>query len=87
VGNGAPGGSGNSDAPPELVAALKAWRTERARRDKVPPYVIMHDRNLEELATRRPSSLAELARCPGIGPAKLERYGDELLAVVDSAPR
>jgi ATP-dependent DNA helicase RecQ len=68
------------------VAALKGWRTERARRDKVPPYVVLHDRNLEAIAARRPASLAELARCPGIGPAKLERYGDELLAVLDSTP-
>lgn len=74
--------SGESGAAPELVAALKSWRLERARRDKVPPYVVLHDRNLETLAAQRPKSLVELSRCPGIGPTKLERYGDEILAVL-----
>lgn len=79
----ATGGEGEN-APPEVVAALKSWRLERARRDGVPPYVVLHDKNLEIIATRRPGSLVELSRCPGIGPAKLDRYGDELLGVLAS---
>ncbi len=77
-------GAAAGDAPPAVVAALKAWRLERARRDGVPPYVVLHDRNLELIAGRRPSSLVELSRCPGIGPAKLDRYGDEILGVLAS---
>jgi DNA helicase II / ATP-dependent DNA helicase PcrA len=62
------------------VRALKEWRLSRARADEVPAYVVFNDRTLAELAARTPRTLAELAAVPGIGPAKLERYGAELLA-------
>jgi ATP-dependent DNA helicase UvrD/PcrA len=68
--------------PPAGFEALKAWRLERARRDEVPAYVVFHNSTLEEIAGRRPRSLAELAAVPGVGPAKLERYGEELLAAL-----
>jgi ATP-dependent DNA helicase RecQ len=70
------------EADPELVTALKAWRTEQARQQAVPPYVVFHDRTLLELAARRPANLAELAGVAGIGAAKLDRYGEALLAVL-----
>jgi DNA helicase II / ATP-dependent DNA helicase PcrA len=62
------------------VRALKEWRLARARADEVPAYVVFNDRTLAELAARTPRTLAELAAVPGIGPAKLERYGSDLLA-------
>jgi DNA helicase II / ATP-dependent DNA helicase PcrA len=62
------------------VQALRAWRLARARADEVPAYVVFNDRTLAELVARTPRTLAELAAVPGIGPAKLERYGPELLA-------
>jgi DNA helicase-2/ATP-dependent DNA helicase PcrA len=62
------------------VQALREWRLARARADEVPAYVVFNDRTLAELAARTPQTLAELAAVPGIGPAKLERYGPELLA-------
>ena len=62
------------------VLALKEWRLARARSEEVPAYVVFNDRTLAELATRTPRTLAELSAVPGIGPAKLERYGAELLA-------
>jgi ATP-dependent DNA helicase RecQ len=62
------------------VQALREWRLTRARTDEVPAYVVFNDRTLAELAAREPRTLAELAAVPGIGPAKLERYGAELLA-------
>ena len=59
-----------------------------AKADGVPPYVVLHDNHLEGIAAERPTSLVRLARCPGIGPTKLERYGDEIIAVVaDCADR
>jgi DNA helicase-2/ATP-dependent DNA helicase PcrA len=69
-------------AAPELVDALKAWRKQRASADRVPAYIVLSDGHLEGIASRRPTSLAELARCAGIGPTKLERYGDEIVAVI-----
>ncbi len=69
-----------ADGP--IVAELKAWRSRRAREDGVPAYVVLHDATLHELAARRPGSSAELAGVKGLGPTKLERYGEELLAVL-----
>ena len=70
---------------PELNAflnALKAWRLERARKDEVPAYVVFHDKTLEEIARSHPKQLWELGKVAGVGPAKLERYGDEVLATL-----
>jgi DNA helicase-2/ATP-dependent DNA helicase PcrA len=61
---------------------LRAWRLERSRADGVPPYVVFHDSVLHQIAELRPSSLGELSQIAGVGPAKLERYGDELLAAL-----
>jgi ATP-dependent DNA helicase RecQ len=68
-----------------LAAELRAWRLRRAREDAVPAYVVLHDATLSELAARRPRSQSELAAVKGLGPAKLERYGDELLALLATA--
>ena len=51
-----------------------------ASEEEVPAYVVFNDRTLAELVARTPRTLAELAAVPGIGPAKLERYGAELLS-------
>jgi DNA helicase-2/ATP-dependent DNA helicase PcrA len=63
---------------------LRDWRLERARADGVPPYVVFHDSVLQAIAAAQPGSLGELAQISGVGPAKLERYGDEVLALVKS---
>jgi superfamily II DNA helicase RecQ len=73
---------GAIEADPALVERLKRWRTDLARRQGVPPYVVMSDATLEELAARRPRSEMELLSVKGIGPAKLESYGDDLLGLV-----
>jgi DNA helicase-2/ATP-dependent DNA helicase PcrA len=62
--------------------ALRAWRLKLARTDKVPPYVVLNDATLDAIVTADPCTLAELARVKGIGPAKLDRYGDEILGVL-----
>jgi len=67
---------------PAAFETLKAWRLTRARADEVPAYIVFHNAALEEIAARRPRSLAELAAVPGVGPAKLERYGEEVLAAL-----
>jgi DNA helicase-2/ATP-dependent DNA helicase PcrA len=61
---------------------LRAWRSERAKADEVPAYVVFHNTTLAEIAARRPRTLAELADVPGVGPAKLERYGEDVLAAL-----
>jgi DNA helicase-2/ATP-dependent DNA helicase PcrA len=64
--------------------ALKKWRLERAKSDEIPAYVVFHNSTLAEIAERRPQTIAELASVPGVGPAKLERYGRELLDALAS---
>jgi len=65
-----------------LFGELRRWRTTTAKTLGLPAYIVLHDRTLATIAERRPTTLAELAACPGIGPAKLERHGDDLLAVI-----
>jgi DNA helicase-2/ATP-dependent DNA helicase PcrA len=65
--------------------ALRMWRAERARADAVPAYVIAHDATLLALAEARPTSIADLGRVKGMGPGRLERYGPEILAVLQKS--
>ena len=74
-----------TDVDEELVDRLRGWRLERSQEDEVPAYVVLHDTTLRELAAVRPSTKDELASIKGFGPVKLERYGDDLLAVLASA--
>ena len=64
--------------------ALKEWRLKRSKADEIPAYVVFHNSTLAEIAERRPQTIAELASVPGVGPAKLERYGRELLEALAS---
>ncbi|HEY8845459.1 MAG TPA: ATP-dependent DNA helicase UvrD2 [Candidatus Limnocylindrales bacterium] len=68
-----------------LFAALRVWRTSRARDDAVPAFVVAHDQTLLAIADLRPASMAALRRVQGIGPAKLDKYGEEILAVIEAA--
>ena len=65
-----------------LFEALRAWRLQRSRADGVPAYVVSADAVLIALATQRPRTDVELLAVPGIGPAKLESYGAEMLALI-----
>jgi ATP-dependent DNA helicase RecQ len=74
--------------PPEdqpLFDALRNLRTRLAREQNVPPYVIFHDSTLRGIAMLKPSSGDELSRVGGVGAAKLERYGEQVLEVVRAA--
>ena len=66
-----------------LWLALKARRLALAREQGVPPYVIFHDSTLLEILNNRPQSLLELSRITGVGRAKLDRYGDDFLQVLE----
>ena len=68
-------------APEALVRfnALRTWRATTAREQNVPAYVIFHDSTLRAIATNAPEDMDELARIPGIGASKLDRYGEDVL--------
>ncbi len=72
-------------ADESVVERLRSWRLERSREDGVPAYTVLHDATLREVAAARPASLPELAAVKGLGPVKIERYGDALLAVLAAA--
>jgi ATP-dependent DNA helicase PIF1 len=69
-------------ADPDLLSALKIWRSQLAQEQKVPPYIIAHDKALEAVAAARPKNDAELLDVPGFGPMKIEKYGAAIYEIV-----
>jgi len=70
------------EAAPDLLAELKAWRTEKAREASLPAYCILPNATIEALAVARPHSTDALRRIKGIGDKTAEAYGTELLALL-----
>jgi DNA helicase II / ATP-dependent DNA helicase PcrA len=75
----------DAESLPPSFAALREWRLKRAKEDGVPAYVVFHDTTLAEIAERAPSTRGELATVSGVGPTKLERYADDVLAALAKA--
>ena len=75
-----------TDVDEGLFERLRHWRRERSQTDSVPAYVVFSDATLQELAAAQPRTFGELAGVKGIGPAKLERYGVDVLAVIGGSP-
>jgi DNA helicase-2/ATP-dependent DNA helicase PcrA len=80
-----PGASGAVPSADASAAerALREWRSAVAKKEGVPAYVVLTDKDLVGIASDLPRTLPGLARCRGIGPLRLERWGDEILAVLD----
>ena len=74
--------SASDPATESRFEALRAWRTQSARQQNIPAYVIFHDATLRELAQRNPRTLADLQGVAGVGAVKLERYGAAVIAVL-----
>ena len=72
------GGAGDD----QLYQALKEWRSRRARAADVPQHVVLSDQTLRAIASDGPETLGRLASLPGMRPARLQRYGEDLLRVV-----
>jgi ATP-dependent DNA helicase RecQ len=82
---GAAAGTRAAAASPQssaLFERLRALRKRLADEHGLPPYVVFHDATLREMAERRPLTLSQFAELPGVGQAKLARYGDQFIAVV-----
>jgi ATP-dependent DNA helicase RecQ len=72
----------------DLFEELRTWRREEALRRGVPPFVLLSDRTLRGIASRRPSSLSQLHHVSGIGETKLAQFGDPIVRIVrDHAER
>jgi len=70
-----------------VFQALRQWRWETAKEHGVPAYTVFHDSTLRELSGTLPQSLDELRTISGIGAKKIERYGSELLSVIQRAEK
>jgi ATP-dependent DNA helicase RecQ len=68
-----------SEGDSTLFQSLRALRSRLAREQNLPPYVVFHDSTLREMASRRPATLAQFSQIPGVGEAKLKRYGPAFL--------
>lgn len=64
-----------------LAARLKEWRTAEAKRLRVPPYCVLHDRTLTAVAMARPTNPRQLLELDGIGPSKVEKFGPAIFAI------
>jgi superfamily II DNA helicase RecQ len=64
---------------------LRSWRTSLAKRQHVPPFIIMSDRTLLAIAENQPRSAAELLAIPGIGIAAVEKYGAQIYRILGEA--
>jgi ATP-dependent DNA helicase RecQ len=65
-----------------LFERLRALRKRLADESGLPPYVIFHDSTLREMAEHMPLDLDQFAALPGVGQAKLARYGEQFIAAV-----
>ena len=75
-------GAPKGDETNPVFIALRTWRGEEARSASMPPYVIFHDRTLHAIAAAQPASMRELGLIAGVGPAKLEKFGQTVLKIV-----
>ena len=71
-----------SVADAALFERLRAWRLARAQKAEVAAFVVLSNSVLREIAVVRPTDRRELGEVTGIGPAKIEQYGEEILALV-----
>ncbi len=72
----------SDDVPKDLFEHLRLLRSELARENEVPAYIVFDNKTLEAIASARPTSLGEMARVSGVGEAKLARYGERFVAAV-----
>jgi DNA helicase-2/ATP-dependent DNA helicase PcrA len=69
-----------------LFEALRAWRAEEAKAAGLPAYVIFHDATLAEIERVHPETRADLRAISGVGPLKMQRYGEQILKIIATFP-
>ncbi len=73
-----------TDAEIQIFETLRHWRSEKANEANLPNYMICHNRELEDIARMRPQTVAELQKIKGFGPHKMDKYGEEIIAVLNA---
>ena len=67
----------------DKLSMLKLWRREKAQKLNLPAYIIMHDKTLIEIVEISPVDIEDLKNVRGIGPAKIEKYGQEIIDIIN----
>ncbi len=70
-----------SDADTGLFNLLREWRSKRSRQEGVPPYILFTNKQLAQIIKEAPTSLGGLEKIEGVGKAKIEKYGNEVLEI------
>lgn len=78
--NGAARGSAGERS--SLFNRLRALRTQIAREEGIPPYIVFSDKTLEHMSAMRPADKSEMLKISGVGSYKYEKYGERFLAVI-----
>lgn len=68
-----------------IFAALRDWRRQLAKQESVPPYTIFDNEQLAQMVQAKPTSKESLAAIPGVGAARIDKYGEAVLAVLSNA--
>ncbi len=87
VGNAALDAKLEDPVSEQIEARLKAWRTEKAKEKSVPPYCVMSNQALRNVAVAKPECADDLLAVSGIGPTILKAYGAEILGIVAGVKR
>lgn len=74
-----------SDEETIIYDKLKNWRAEKAKESQLPPYIIFHNAHLVAIAKHKPSNFEDLENIKGLGKAKIEKYGVEIIEVLENA--
>ena len=80
--------SAPAELSPEAQAIeqrLREWRQAEAKKLGVPPFLILHDQTLRAIASLRPTNLQQLLAVPGIGPAKTDKHGQQIVGICAEA--
>lgn len=73
-----------SDSDTGLFNLLREWRSKRSRQEGVPPYILFTNKQLAQIIKDAPTSLAALERIEGVGKARIEKYGKDVLDIMGS---
>ena len=68
-----------TDADMAFFNILRDWRSKRCKKDGIPPYAVFNNLELAHIVKSRPQNVSELMQIKGIGKAKVDKYGAEIL--------
>ena len=74
------------DDEKKLFDLIRRWRNDKAKADGRPPYVLLTNKQIYDVVRRRPKTTAELREVEGVGEARIDSFGAELLAMLDNVP-